>query len=101
MLRAYLYQTPEGAVLKELRAYGAATPQDYARLVGVRIHDRERYDLSADPAEGRNLFDAVPLPSEMARGIEHWEGRWSLLTPAGPKPSALQLERLRALGYVR
>jgi arylsulfatase A-like enzyme len=99
MVRAYLYQTSSGAVVKELRSYGAKPA--YPGLIGVRVHQRERYDLSVDPAEARNLFDTMPLPDEMSQGIRQWEGRWSLVTPAAPVISQSQLDRLRALGYVR
>ena len=64
---------------------------------------RELYDLSSDPAERTNLLSRHrQLARELAGQLEAWRNEQDgLALGPGQEASEEELERLRALGYVR
>jgi arylsulfatase A-like enzyme len=73
----------------------------YKLIINTKLGTRELYDLSADPAEAKNLAEAQPkLTRELAALLDDFEGRHPDLErePEFEIDEATR-ERLRALGY--
>ncbi len=65
--------------------------------------DWRLYDRAADPAELRDVLDTDPRAAALRRRLEAWQADRAGHAPAAPRllPGADELDRLRALGYVR
>lgn len=74
------------------------------KLVHDLMADEWRlYDRAADPAELRDVLSTDPRTAELRRRLEAWETDRARHAPTVPRalPGADEIERLRALGYVR
>ena len=65
--------------------------------------DQERYDLTADPGERRNLVgESSDLDLKLHGDLAEWQKKWQAARPLaeGTEMTAEQIERLRSLGYI-
>ncbi|UCE84559.1 MAG: sulfatase, partial [Deltaproteobacteria bacterium] len=71
------------------------------KLIATTAGGRELYDLSRDPAERNDLYDAAAPPHALERALEAWlAGRAAAPRGSAGRPDAEMRARLRALGYL-
>jgi arylsulfatase A-like enzyme len=79
----------------------AVRREPYKLIINMKLGTRELYDLGADPAETKNLAEALPdVTKELATLLDDFERRH----PDAEREPELEIdeatrERLRALGY--
>ena len=91
----------QSAPCHERKLAAGCETRPYKLIINMKLETRELYDLSADPAETKNLAEALPdVTTELATLLDDFERRH----PDAEREPELQIdeatrERLRALGY--
>jgi len=92
------------AALSQKTAFKTAWLRPDLKLIHDLVEDRfELYDRSTDPEELRDLSGAHPAEAELRAELLAWERTREArgVERPGLQPSPEELERLRALGYLR